>query len=276
MGLSLGYALSQADAVAQLAYAGRQPEPPAHPLFTQGTARYIYGLVPPDPGTNAVFLSVPDDAIHETAQRLAALGTAPPGCAAFHLSGAMSTEALAPLHERGYSVGSMHPLQTLSNPVTGADLLPGSFFSIAGEPRARATAQHLLSALGSPWLEVPATQRPLYDAAAVLASSFMTVLLETARSMLVRAGVPADEAGPALRPLVLGALESLGTAEGQRQVTGPLARGDLETVRLHLRTLEPRERALYAALGAAALESHDAHLDEGTAREMRDLFEGER
>ncbi|NIP80936.1 MAG: hypothetical protein GWM90_17660, partial [Gemmatimonadetes bacterium] len=62
VGLSLGYALSQESGV-DLVYAGRRPEPPAHPLFVQGTARYVYGLERPAPGTTAVILSVPDDAV---------------------------------------------------------------------------------------------------------------------------------------------------------------------------------------------------------------------
>ncbi len=275
IGLSLGYALTQADAIAALTYAGRRPAPPAHPLFTQGTASYTYGIGAPPPGTEAVFLSVPDDTVHDVAQELAARSEAPPGCAAFHVSGSMSTDALAPLHERGYSVGYMNPLQIVSNPVTGADLLPGAFFSISGEPRARATAQRILSALGSHGLAVPATQRPLYDAAAVLGSSYVALLIDAVRDLLVQAGVPWDEAGPALRQLVLGALEGLTGPEG-RPATGPIARGDVETIRLHMRSLAPRERALYAALGAAALESDAVGLDAGTVRELAELFEGER
>lgn len=277
LGLSLGYALAHADAVSYLAYAGRRPEAPAHPLFIQGTARYGYGLARPEPGTDAVLLSVPDEAIHEVAQRLAALGTAPPGCSAFHFAGALSTDVLAPLHERGYSVGSLHPLQAVANGVSGADVLPGSFFAVSGEPLARATAQRLLSPLGSRALEVPATRRPLYDAAAVMASDYVTLLLETAGDMLARAGVAWDEGVPALRAIVLGVLSRLGAAEGTRWATGPLSRGDVETVRLHLRSMEPAERALYAVLGLRALEwgASDASNAE-MVRELRDLLERER
>ena len=273
VGLSLGYALTQAEAVSRLLYSGRQPEPPAHPLFIQGTAEYSYGLVSPPPGTDAVFLSVPDDAVYETAQGLASLGPAPPGCAAYHLSGSMSADVLAALHERGYSVGTMHPLQTLSNPVTGADLLTGAFFSISGEPKARTTAHRVLSALGSPWLEVPAVQRPLYDAAAVLGSSYLTLLVERTRDLLVRAGVEWQSADQAVRRLVEGALTSLETGGGRRAATGPIARGDLETVRLHMRSLDEDERTLYRALGTVALESDGAHLDDTVAQELRTLFE---
>lgn len=275
-GLSLGYALSQADAVSGLTYVGRRPEPPAHPLFIQGTADYVHGLVPPSPGTHAVILSVPDDAIHDVALGLATLGEAPSDCAAFHLAGAVSTEALAPLHERGYSVGSLHPFQTMTNPVTGADLLRGAYFAVAGEPLARATALRLLEHLGSHHFEIPVTSRPLYHAAAVMAANYVSVLLEHARTMLVQAGVPREDAGPALGPLVRGAVESLSTPQGRPVLAGPVSRGDVETVRLHLRRLEPDQRRLYAAMGLAALDLTREHIQPATAEQLRDLFEAAR
>lgn len=274
-GLSLGYALSQ-EAPVDLVYAGRRPEPPAHPLFIQGTARYVYGLEWPGAGTTAVILSVPDDAVPETALRLGALGDAPEGCSAFHVSGALRTDVLAPLHERGYSVGSLHPLQSLSNPVTGADLLRGAHFAVAGEPQARSTAYRLLSHLGSPWLEVPAIRRPLYHAAAVLASNYVTVLLDVSRGLMMRAGVPGPEARSALQTLVEGTVRNYaGIGEGS-SLTGPVQRGDVDTVRLHLRTLEPVERRLYAAMGLAALGVDSPELDDATVQTLMDLFEAER
>jgi len=256
-GLSLGYALVQADAVTDLTFAGRRPEPPGHPLFVQGTADYVYGLCRPAPGTSAVVLAVPDGAVHDVAIGLA------------------STEPLAPLHERGYSVGSLHPLQTLANPVTGADLLPGSWFAVSGEPRARSTAHRLLAYLGSPSFEIPVAKRPLYHAAAVLASSYVSVLIERARQLLVRAGVPWDEAGPALKSLIEGTLENQGRMDGGQTMTGPVAQGDLETVNLHLRSLDSADRRLYAALGRVALEMVEEDLEDSTAREMRHILEEE-
>src|SRR3954469_21899365 len=123
-GLALGYALSQVHgALDSLTYCGRRPEPPAHPLFIEGVATYVFGLQRPEPGTTAVFLTVPDDVLPEMAHALAGQGQAPEGCAAFHCSGALSVEVLAPLHARGYHVGSIHPLQSLAHPITGAERL---------------------------------------------------------------------------------------------------------------------------------------------------------
>lgn len=247
-GLALGYALWQADAVDAITYCGRRPEPPSHPLFIQGLARYYFGLEAPPPGTHAVVLSVPDGVLPEIAHALAGLGDAPPGCAAFHLSGALSGDVLAPLHARGYAVGTFHPLQSIAHPVTGADRLPGCAIAVSGEPVAVRVARRLVGYLGAQEISIPVTQRPLYHAAAVLGSNHLAVLLALAGRLLVRAGVDEDRALDALLPLVRGTLENVAAMGLGPALTGPVARGDAETVRLHLGSMEPREREVYRAL----------------------------
>ncbi len=276
MGLGLGYALWQADAVTSLAYFGRRPEPPAHPLFTQSLAEYSFGLEGIHLHPTIVILSVPDDSLAEVAELVAAQGPAPEGCAAFHLSGALSTEVLAPLHARGYAVGSLHPLQMVANAITGADRLPGSYFSVAGEPGAVAAARRLVGALGSPTITVPERSRPVYHAAAVMASSYLAALLAAAGRLMVQAGLPDDEALPALLPLARGTLSALEESELGRAITGPLVRGDVETIGLHMRSLEPRERALYAALGMELAELIEGTgFDNDALSEIRTLMENE-
>lgn len=276
MGLGLGYALWQADALASLAYFGRRPEPPTHPLFTQNVAEYSFGLEGVHLRPTIVILSVPDDALAEVAELVAAQGPAPERCVAFHLSGALSTEVLAPLHARGYAVGSLHPLQTVANAITGADRLPGSYFSVAGEPGAVAAARRLLGALGSPTITVPERARPVYHAAAVMASSYLATLIAAAGRLMVQAGLPEDEALPALLPLARGTLSALEESELGRAITGPLVRGDVETIGLHMRSLEPRERALYAALGMELADLIEGTgFDNDVLSEIRTLMENE-
>lgn len=276
LGLALGYALWQRDGVGSLVYCGRHPDPPSHPLFTQGNARYIFGLERPPGGTTAVILSVPDDALPEVATALARRGEAPGGTAALHLSGALSTDPLAPLHARGYAVGTLHPLQTVAHPITGADLLPGSHFAVSGEPQALSATRRILNALGSPSFSVPVTRKPLYHVAGVLASNYVQALLGAASGLLVRAGVPEEDALPALLPLARGAIENLDRHGPRQALTGPVARGDLETVQLHLRTLSPDERKLYAKLGREILERFPLpELDDDVREQLAGLFEHE-
>jgi predicted short-subunit dehydrogenase-like oxidoreductase (DUF2520 family) len=273
VGLAIGYALQQSDAVDELAYYGRRPEPPGHPLFVRAAAEYHFGLEPLRAGTEAVLLTVPDDALPEVAHALASQGPAPGGCAALHCSGALSAELLAPLHARGFAVGSLHPLQAIAHPLTGAERLPGSAFAVSGEPEAAAVARRLVAALGGRVLEVAVSRRPAYHAAAVLASNGLAALLAAAGRLLVQSGVAADEALPALLPLVRGSVsnfEEMGIGQG---LTGPVSRGDLETVRLHLATLAGRDRLLYRALSRELTELAAERGDpEYPADELRTLL----
>ena len=276
MGLALGYALSRAGAVRDLTICGRRPDPPPHPLFIDGTARYVFGIELPEAGTTGVLLAVHDEILPEIAATLAAQGPAPPGCAAFHLSGAFGTDPLAPLVDVGYAVGTLHPLQTVADPVLGAELLEGITFAISGEPSALSTARRLLDPLGASAIQVPVAKRPLYHAAAVFASNYLAGLLAAAGRLMAQAGVPQDEALGAILPLARGSLENLSRLEPARALTGPLARGDVETVRLHLRTLEPRERSLYASMGLEILAlAVEGGLDETVAEELREMLERE-
>lgn len=274
-GLALAYALVQSDAGVAVTVCGRRPEPPAHPLFTQGLAEYLFGLARPTAESAAVFLAVPDGVVPEMAHALAGQGTAPEGCAAFHLSGALSTEVLAPLHARGYAVGSFHPLQALAHPVTGAERIPGSWIAVTGAPGALAVARRLAGALGCPILSVPEARRPLYHAAAVMASNFLPPLLDAACRILEQAGVPHDDALPALLPLVEGTLHNIRERGVDGAVTGPIRRGDVETVGLHLRALEREDRRLYAVLGLELLRIAGPALPEEVSRELADRFNQE-
>ena len=275
-GLALGYALWQADALESLAYCGRRPEPPAHPLFIEGLARYTFGLERPGPGTTAVFLTVPDDVLPEMAHAVAGQGDAPDGCAALHCSGALSVEVLAPLHARGYQVGSLHPLQALAHPVTGAERLRGSWFAVSGEPEATIVARRLVLELDGAPLAIPVARRPVYHAAAVVASNYLPVLLALAARLFVLAGVDEEEAIPALLPLMRGTLENIAELGLAPALTGPISRGDIETVRLHLRSLPEREARVYRDLGREAVELAEARgLAGETVEELRDLFETE-
>lgn len=253
MGLALGGALLDTGAVPNLTVYGRRPEPPSHPMFIEGRARYVFGVEPLAPDTVALFLAVPDAVVPEMAFTMAGQGDAPEGAAAFHLSGVVPTDVLAPLYQRGYAVGSFHPLQTVAHPLSGGRRIPGSYIAVVGSPEATAVARRLAAAMGSQVISVPASRRPLFHAATVLAASFLPPLLDLAARLMERAGASGDEALAALLPLVRGTLASIEEGGLQASVRGPIVEGDVETIALHLRALDPEDRRLYAALGAELL-----------------------
>ncbi|HEX6938375.1 MAG TPA: Rossmann-like and DUF2520 domain-containing protein [Longimicrobiales bacterium] len=275
MGLALGTALVACDGVGRLTYYGREVEPPPHPLFQKraGGVEYRIGPQPLPEDTTIVVLAVPDDRLGEVAQGLAAAGAAPAGCVAFHLAGALTTEVLAPLHAVGYAVGSLHPLQSVADPWSGGDRLVGAAFALAGDAEALAAGRRLVDALRGRALVVPPALRPLYHAAAVFASNYVVALVAVAARLLREAGVAESDALPAVLPLVRGTLDNLEQLGISAALTGPIARGDVDTVRRHLARLSPGERPLYSALGLEALGlARAAGLDAGRAAELEALL----
>lgn len=285
MGLALGAALLRAEAVDRLTFYGRSFDPPPHPLFEGGWepavgesegswgADYRTGPAPLLPGTTILILAVPDAALGDVAYDMSVAGPAPPGCVALHLSGALSTDVLAPLHLKGYAVGSLHPLQAVADPWHGGEHLVGSAFALAGEPAALVAGRRLVAGLGGFPLVIPPVFRSLYHAAAVMASNYVVALTAAAARMLGEAGVGEAEALRALLPLLRGTLDNIEKLGIRAALTGPIARGDVDTVRLHLARLSPRDRSLYCGLGVELLElARGAGLDERRAQEIETLL----
>jgi len=272
LGLGLGYALAQSGELGQLTYYGRRPEPPEHPLFHRSWGEYVYGLNRPADGTTALFLTVPDDALPEVAHSLAQKGEAPQGCALFHTSGALGLEVLTPLHECGYAVGSFHPLRAVADPLGGLERFRETFFALSGEPEALRTGERILRLLDGRGLTIPTSRRPLYHAAAVIASNHLVFLLHEAIELMRETGVPEEEAKEAILSLAQGTLENVGDHGIEGALTGPLRRGDVETIELHLRALSPERASFYVALARQGLEWLRDGLPEESVARLDALF----
>ena len=205
-----------------------------------------------------VFLAVPDDALLTFAARLAAAGGRIPKTVAFvHLSGAQELNALDPLRAR-HPVGSFHPLQSFPEPRP-----PDSLHSVvvgvdASTPALLRRLASLARALGARPKQVSDSQRALYHAAAVFASNYVDVLLATAVKLLQLAGWSEKEAIAGLLPLTEGVIAAVGKRGPVGALTGPVRRGDVNTVERHLVALaklpirrSPSGRALPIRPGAA-------------------------
>lgn len=273
VGLSLGQALVEADAVRSLLFFGRHPDPPEHALFREGVADYRYGVEHPPEGTTAVLLTVPDRSLREMADLLAARGRTEEGTPALHCSGALGAEPLEPLHHMGYQVGTLHPLQAVASADTGARRLTGAAFALSGEPGAMAAGRRIVQALSGAVLPVPTRLRPLYHAAAVLASNYLVVLLREAETLLRDAGTSEEEAREALVALASGTVANAAELGFEAALTGPVVRGDADVLDLHLRTLPDSVRDLYARLGLRALDHTRQPLPPDVRGALRDLLE---
>lgn len=275
LGLALGLALHRSGAFASLAYSGRRPDPPPHPLFEGDPppASYRAGLEVPSGDVAGILLAVPDAAIPDVAAALAELRIAP-SVPVLHASGALSVDALAPLAARGHPVGGLHALAAIADPVAGADRLRGATFGVEGEGEARALAERIVRGCGGRVLIVPSDAKPLYHAAAVFAANYAVVLLGVAERLMAEAGVPPGEARSALAALAGGAIDNVAARGPSAALTGPVARGDAETVRLHLARLSGADRPLYSLLAREALAlARDAGLPPESAARVDALLD---
>lgn len=274
MGLALGGALHHAGVLERLTLIGRSPEPPPHPLMDATDVEYRAGIGPPPPETTILILAVPDDALHDVAMEIARAGGSGGHCVALHLSGALSTDVLAPLHALGYSIGSLHPLQTVADPWSGAHRLQGCAYALAGEPGAMAAGRRIVTALGGLALVIPPALRPVFHAASVFASGYVLAAAAAIARVLAEAGIDESDAVAAALPLMRGTLDNLEHLGLGAALTGPVARGDVDTVRMHLSRLSARERRLYSALGSETVRlARAVGLDPARADALETLFE---
>jgi len=175
-------------------------------------------------GFSAVLLCVPDRQI------AAAAAAIRPGPLLGHCSGATGLDVLAP-HE----AFSMHPLMTVTDAVPAQ--FEGAAAAVAGtSPRALAFARGLAGALGMKPFELDDRDRVAYHAAAAVASNFLVTLEAAAERLAASAGVPRG----ALVPLVRATVENWTEVGAQRALTGPVARGDEETVAAQRRAVAER------------------------------------
>jgi len=166
-----------------------------------------------------------DDHIETTAARLAPFASKVGG--AVHMSGFKSVDALAPLVQLGAATGSFHPLQSLSDPETGARSLAGAWAGVTAEEPLFGLLTDLATSLGMIPFRLIDSVKPVYHAAASAASNYVVAALDLAASLLESAAVPFEAVGPLSRTALANAF-----ARGPRQaLTGPIARGDWETVR---------------------------------------------
>lgn len=213
------------------------------------------------PSRGLLFLAVPDGAVSEMAARVARMNP-PADLGVVHLSGALGLDALGAL--KGSPRGSFHPLQSFAAP-RGPEAFRGITVAVdATTPTLMRRLRALARSMGAKPKHVGDENRVLYHAAAVYASNFVDVVIAEAVRILQRIGWSEDEATRAVMPLVEGAVENIRKRGPVQALTGPIRRGDAETVARHLEKVGNPD--LYRMLGLVALEiAREAGLDPAAA-----------
>lgn len=201
-----------------------------------------------------LMLAVRDDALRGLALMLHHSQAINATHVVLHLSGVQGQEALGPLVTTQAALGSLHPLQTISDPEAAPERLKGAWAAVEGMPRAVEMAERLARDMGLKPFRLTSKQKAVYHAGAVFASNYFVVVEAVAQRLLRHAGLTDAEAWQALRPLVEGTLANLAKQQPAEALTGPVIRGDVETIVRHLESLTIDDQNLYRLLGRAALE----------------------
>lgn len=200
-----------------------------------------FSSAPPDimMESDVIIVAVRDAAIADVAAMLVGTGLVNRRHVLVHCAGALAAEAaFAGVLGKVAGVAVMHPLRAISDGKRVIHELKGSVFGVQGDAEGCVRARRLVAAMGGNELPLERSQMVAYHAAAAIASNLVVALLDTGVATLMASGMNEQDATAALLPLAIGALQNVGSAGVVRGLTGPVQRGDAETVRAHLASVQ--------------------------------------
>ena len=171
----------------------------------------------------------------------------------------------------------MHPVQSFASAEDAVRLLPGSYCCIEGDAEAVEVLSAVAREIGARVMTMPTEGRALYHAAAVVACNFLVALQSVALKLAQAAGIDPADAMQSLLPLIKGTVTNIERTGIPGCLTGPIARGDVQTVRCHLQAIRQGLPSVLPVYRTLALETVEVALAKGTlsqeaAAELREVL----
>ncbi|MBW2672439.1 MAG: DUF2520 domain-containing protein [Deltaproteobacteria bacterium] len=245
---------------------------------------YTGGIVSNNPlqaalPASSIFITTPDDLIEPVCGEIARGGGFGPGKRVVHMSGAGGLGLLEAARTSGAQVATIHPLQSFVDIEGVIESIPGSTFSITAEGEIKEWAVRIVRDLGGVSFFVSDADKPLYHAAACMASNYLVTLMNMVEGIYRHLGMEGDEAIRSFWPLVRGTLGNIEGRGTEQSLTGPIARGDIGTIRKHLKALRetmPELLNVYCEMGLFAVEIgvKNTTLSKDRAEEIQLLLKG--
>lgn len=228
---------------------------------------------------DCILITTPDGRIASACAQIVS-GSDVKGKKVFHMSGAGGLDLLATAARAGALTASIHPLQSFSSIDGAIASIPGSYFGVTAAAGAKKMAAGIVRDLQGIPIPVSAGQKPLYHAAACIASNYLVSLLSVVESIYKSIGFSEQDARRAYLPLVYGSLKNIENQGCPNALTGPIARGDSGTVQKHIDALArhlPDFASIYAHMGAIAvkLAREKGTLSAAQAKEILRMLKGE-
>ncbi|MEE8399651.1 MAG: Rossmann-like and DUF2520 domain-containing protein [Desulfobacterales bacterium] len=224
-----------------------------------------------------VFITTPDGIISDVCDAISQRKGFKKDAVILHCSGAHASTILSSAKDCGAMIGSMHPLQSIASIKSESNPFEGIIVSVEGEDRAVETARQIATDLGATSYTIRTEAKMLYHAAAVVASNYLVALLGLSFKLIGKAGIPDTDAYSVLQPLIGGTLGNIEKVGIPAALTGPISRGDVDTVAQHIEAMKaqtPELLSLYRTLGTATIDIARAAgtLSEEGAGKLRDVL----
>ncbi len=204
-----------------------------------------------------VFITTPDAAIAGTCRDIQAHGGFRKNAVVLHCSGSLPSTILRSEGGSDYHTGSLHPLQSFAALKTDSNPFRGIIAAVEGDTAAATVAREIARDLGAVCLEIKTEAKALYHASAVVASNYLVSLMDLSLRLMAAAGITGKNAIDVLYPLIRGTLGNIEKVGIPAALTGPISRGDVETVADHLAEMTsktPELIPLYKSLGRHTIQ----------------------
>lgn len=214
--------------------------------------------IPNSKDVDILFITTPDRVIGEVASDIAKGGGFKKGQIVVHMSGSLTSDILAPAREAGAYVASLHPLQSFADFVQAKINIPGSVFCLEGDTETKSELKKIIEIFNGTEVEIPKEEKPLYHAGAVVASNYLLSLVWAALMMYEVIGLDKGTALSALMPLIEGTLKNIKALGAPKALTGPISRGDVQTVSDHIDAIKekiPHLLEFYQVMGRLTVEA---------------------
>ncbi|HUH66928.1 MAG TPA: DUF2520 domain-containing protein [Syntrophales bacterium] len=225
-----------------------------------------------------IFITTTDDSIASVCNEIASRGGIKPGAKVIHMSGAGGLDLLAPARSAGARTACIHPLQSFPDIESAIANIPGSTFGITSDDTIKEWCSQVVKDLGGTPVFISDEDKPLYHAAACIASNYLAAIIHMVEEIYGSIGLSREDAVRSNWPLVMGTLGNIESKGAVQALTGPIARGDTGTVKKHLAALQGRLPGLLQAYKSLGIITCDIGLKKKTlshetAQKINELLE---
>jgi predicted short-subunit dehydrogenase-like oxidoreductase (DUF2520 family) len=207
------------------------------------------------PLSDATMITTPDGEIESIAFLLKDKTSLKPHSIIFHCSGSAPSEVLSPLKTHGIQIASVHPIMTFANPAVSFGHFDGVHCAFEGDVGAFALLERAFTQIGGLVFKIATEKKSIYHAATTVACNCLVALMDIAAELFVEAGLSREKALAAMQPIVKKTINNIFSLDAVHALTGPIARGDIKTIRAHVDSLEDTYAAsVYKILGKKLIE----------------------